>query len=151
MYDPAGGRFCGRDPIGFEVSKWNLYQYVSARCLTELDPTGKAIWCSGVSGFGGFLVGVSFSILSCTDTCGNTATVICGGVGSAVGASVGSFTGVSTGTLSSGWSGQITVQGAAGAGGGGFSGSPFSDGGGGGGGVGPGAGGALTLEGCYSA
>jgi len=41
MYDPLSGRFCSRDPIGFDGSKWNTYEYVSGSPLVSLDPTGK--------------------------------------------------------------------------------------------------------------
>jgi RHS repeat-associated protein len=40
MYDSATGRFCSRDPIGFEGSPWNLYEYVSSMPLDNSDPYG---------------------------------------------------------------------------------------------------------------
>jgi len=43
MYDAVGGRFVSRDPIGFEGSKWCLYEYVDGMPLTRLDPTGMAL------------------------------------------------------------------------------------------------------------
>ncbi len=39
MYDPALGRFCSRDPIGY-ASGSSLLQFVSSRALTRLDPSG---------------------------------------------------------------------------------------------------------------
>jgi len=45
MYDPSAGRFCSRDPIGFEGSKWNLVEYASGQVLVGVDPTGKS-WLS---------------------------------------------------------------------------------------------------------
>ena len=39
-YDPKLGRFISRDPIGFEGSKWNLYEYVKAKPTVLTDPTG---------------------------------------------------------------------------------------------------------------
>lgn len=40
LYDPGVGLFCSRDPIGYEGSKWNVYQYVQARSLSRVDPKG---------------------------------------------------------------------------------------------------------------
>ena len=40
---PKTGRFLGRDPIGFEGSEWNIYEYVSARALVGRDPSGTSI------------------------------------------------------------------------------------------------------------
>ncbi len=42
MYDPALGRFCSRDPIGYEGSKWDLYAYVDGMPTRFLDPSGLA-------------------------------------------------------------------------------------------------------------
>ena len=39
MYDPAAGRFCGRDSIGFKAGS-NLFQYVRAKPLFSVDPLG---------------------------------------------------------------------------------------------------------------
>ena len=41
-YHPVLGTFCSRDPIGYEGSKWNLYEYVGGRSLVTIDPTGRA-------------------------------------------------------------------------------------------------------------
>ena len=40
MYDPVAGRFCGRDPIQFYGSRWNLYKLAKGRATVWLDPTG---------------------------------------------------------------------------------------------------------------
>ena len=45
-YDPKLGRFISRDPIGFEGSKWNLYEYVDSNPTNMLDPTGLRCTCS---------------------------------------------------------------------------------------------------------
>jgi RHS repeat-associated protein len=39
-YHPVLGTFCSRDPIGYEGSKWNLYEYVGGRALIAVDPRG---------------------------------------------------------------------------------------------------------------
>jgi len=40
MYDAVGGRFLGRDPIGYEGSEWGLYEYVNTAPLNKQDPFG---------------------------------------------------------------------------------------------------------------
>ena len=40
MYDSLGGRFFGRDPIGFRGSRWSLYEYVNGNAVNSLDPHG---------------------------------------------------------------------------------------------------------------
>ena len=40
MYDPYSGRFCSRDPIGYDGGSNNLYQYVQSRPLVLADPMG---------------------------------------------------------------------------------------------------------------
>ncbi|WP_218933574.1 RHS repeat-associated core domain-containing protein [Rubripirellula lacrimiformis] len=40
MYDSASGRFCSRDPIGYEGSPWNVYEYVGGRSTNDVDPSG---------------------------------------------------------------------------------------------------------------
>ncbi len=40
MYDAVAGRFCSRDPIGYEGSPWNLYGYVESKPLAAIDPFG---------------------------------------------------------------------------------------------------------------
>jgi RHS repeat-associated protein len=42
---PSAGRFLGRDPIGFEGSPFNLYEFLGGEALTEIDPTGKSCDC----------------------------------------------------------------------------------------------------------
>ena len=39
-YDAKLGRFLSRDPIGFEGSEWNLYEYLNGMPLRFLDPSG---------------------------------------------------------------------------------------------------------------
>ena len=45
IYDSVAGRFVSRDPIGFEGSPWNLYEYVGSASLSKLDPSGLAMGC----------------------------------------------------------------------------------------------------------
>ena len=42
MYHAQLGRFCSRDPVGYEAADANLCQYVGDRPLTFTDPTGRA-------------------------------------------------------------------------------------------------------------
>ena len=44
MYEATVGRFCSRDPIGYEGSLLNIYEYTSENPLCRLDPTGKSWW-----------------------------------------------------------------------------------------------------------
>jgi len=44
MYEAVGGRFCSRDPIGYDGSPWCLYQYVLGQSLVSTDPYGLARW-----------------------------------------------------------------------------------------------------------
>jgi hypothetical protein len=37
---------CSRDPIGYEGSKWNLFEYVQSHPLTGRDPSGKDNICN---------------------------------------------------------------------------------------------------------
>ena len=37
---PLAGRFLRRDPIGYEGSEWGGHEYLEARCLVSLDPSG---------------------------------------------------------------------------------------------------------------
>jgi RHS repeat-associated protein len=41
---PKSGRFLGRDPIEFDGSEWDLYEYCSSKPLNRLDPTGLMDW-----------------------------------------------------------------------------------------------------------
>jgi RHS repeat-associated protein len=40
MYDSVAGRFCSRDPIGFDAGDLNVYRYVSSQPLHRIDPSG---------------------------------------------------------------------------------------------------------------
>ena len=40
MYDAESGRFPSRDPIAFDGSPWNSYEFVAAMPLVFVDPTG---------------------------------------------------------------------------------------------------------------
>ena len=40
MYDPATGRFCSRDPIGFWGSMWSLYEFLNSNPSRWLDSLG---------------------------------------------------------------------------------------------------------------
>ena len=42
-YDANLGRFLGRDPIGYEGSWWDLYEYVQSMSLTFNDPRGLQV------------------------------------------------------------------------------------------------------------
>jgi RHS repeat-associated protein len=39
-YDPKGGRFISKDPIGFEGGDVNLYRYVKNQPVDWIDPSG---------------------------------------------------------------------------------------------------------------
>jgi RHS repeat-associated protein len=41
-YHAQLGRSVSRDPIGYEGSQWNLYEYVKSRPVDTVDPTGNA-------------------------------------------------------------------------------------------------------------
>jgi uncharacterized protein RhaS with RHS repeats len=41
MYHPNLGRFCSRDPIGYDGSQWNVYEYVGSSPIHVLDPSGQ--------------------------------------------------------------------------------------------------------------
>jgi len=41
MYDAVSGRFVSSDPIGFEGSKWNLFEFLSSCPLINTDPSGN--------------------------------------------------------------------------------------------------------------
>jgi RHS repeat-associated protein len=119
-----------------------------------LDPTGKAIFCGAASGFAAWSLGVSGGLFYCYDDCSCTDDegkwVICigGGIGAGVSGGIGGAVG--TGCLSDGWSGQLTVQAAAGVVGGGITINPDTNQVGAGAGVGLGGGVAATYEGCYT-
>jgi len=148
MYDSAAGRFCSRDPIGYEDGV-NLYRiYIS---LQYVDASGMKITCSGVTFLGAFGIGGTFTVLNCLDTCGTSAVMICGGPGVGLGAAVGGTTIISNGTLTDGKSFAFTLQGGA-IFGGSISNDPtVGDGPDSiGGTVGVGAGGLLSLDTCYT-
>ncbi len=48
MYDPALGRFCSRDPIGY-VDGPSVYHYVANSPLESVDPTGTVTILCGYS------------------------------------------------------------------------------------------------------
>jgi len=56
MYDANLGRFCSRDPIGYEGSEWNVYEYTESSPLAKTDPKGKESICSGYAPAGPCLV-----------------------------------------------------------------------------------------------
>jgi RHS repeat-associated protein len=41
LYDAGVGRFCSRDPIGYEGSPWNLYEQMGGQSISMLDPSGE--------------------------------------------------------------------------------------------------------------
>ena len=43
-YHPSLGRWISRDPIGYEGSEWNLYEYVTSMPTIEVDSAGLSIW-----------------------------------------------------------------------------------------------------------
>uniref|UniRef100_UPI003D2702F5 RHS repeat domain-containing protein n=1 Tax=Rhodopirellula europaea TaxID=1263866 RepID=UPI003D2702F5 len=47
MYDPKAGRFIGRDPIGYEGSPWNLFEFLGGNPLMRVDPGGKGFLNEG--------------------------------------------------------------------------------------------------------
>jgi len=45
-YEPLTGRFLSRDPIGFEGSPWNLFEFVASNPTVHKDPSGQDYdWC----------------------------------------------------------------------------------------------------------
>ena len=42
---PSAGRFLGRDPIGYEGSEWDLYEFLESNSFGNLDPFGKSCLC----------------------------------------------------------------------------------------------------------
>jgi hypothetical protein len=44
-YAPPLGRWITRDPIGYEGSKWNLYEYATSNPIHKRDPQGLACGC----------------------------------------------------------------------------------------------------------
>jgi RHS repeat-associated protein len=50
-YSTFFGRFMSRDPVGYEGSKWNLYEYVESRVTKLTDPSGEC-YCYCINGTG---------------------------------------------------------------------------------------------------
>ncbi|QDV44431.1 tRNA3(Ser)-specific nuclease WapA precursor [Stieleria neptunia] len=51
MYDAMCGRFLSRDPIGFDGSLWNIYEFLDSTPLSSSDPNGTDRWViNGVTG-----------------------------------------------------------------------------------------------------
>ena len=51
LYDPGVGRFCSRDPIGYEGSQWNLHEYADSIPCSAVDPMGLQghfLYCAGI-------------------------------------------------------------------------------------------------------
>ena len=70
---------CSRDPIGFEGSQWNLYEYVDGGPVVRTDPQGLGWWCENL----------------CQAGCFSSAAMTCAGIGVAcVGAEGITFGGV---------------------------------------------------------
>jgi RHS repeat-associated protein len=42
-YDSQLGRFISRDPIVYQGSKWNLYEYVKSNSVGYIDPLGMVV------------------------------------------------------------------------------------------------------------
>jgi RHS repeat-associated protein len=60
---PSAGRFLGRDPIGFEGSEWDLYEFVDGKVLDSLDPMGE--WAFPVVTCGGCLSCLGPGAIAC--------------------------------------------------------------------------------------
>jgi RHS repeat-associated protein len=43
MYDSVAGRFCSKDPIGYDGSPWNLYEFMGGRPYIGTDPSGTSV------------------------------------------------------------------------------------------------------------
>ncbi|MDV6034701.1 MAG: RHS repeat-associated core domain-containing protein [Phycisphaera sp. RhM] len=87
MYDPSSGRFLGRDPIGFEGSEWDLYQYADGSPRSVVDPSGKLPWyplsffaCVSCLGPGAIACGTDTDCLSYYfSLLGRTRQTVCAG------------------------------------------------------------------------
>ncbi|MBN2218291.1 MAG: hypothetical protein JW719_13025, partial [Pirellulales bacterium] len=67
-YDTGMGRFVSRDPIGYEGSKWNLYEYVQGNPCLDGDPRGLGKITGGGSGGlnrGGWCITASDGTTTC--------------------------------------------------------------------------------------
>ncbi|MFN7447545.1 MAG: RHS repeat domain-containing protein, partial [Pirellula sp.] len=49
---PKSGRFLGRDPIEFEGSEWDLYEYCESNPMVWSDPNGTAVFVIPIVGAG---------------------------------------------------------------------------------------------------
>ncbi len=66
MYEPGSGRFCSRDPIGFEGLTPNIYEYVSSSPATFVDPYGfETTWIETLGKSLGLGVGGAVGFGSC--------------------------------------------------------------------------------------
>ncbi len=43
LYDSASCRFCSRDPIGFDGSRWNLFEFLLGNPIKYVDPSGLEV------------------------------------------------------------------------------------------------------------
>jgi RHS repeat-associated protein len=51
-YHSQLGRFASRDPVGYQVSGWNLHEYVDSRPTIGTDPSGELRWPWGSEPWG---------------------------------------------------------------------------------------------------
>jgi RHS repeat-associated protein len=65
-YAPTLGVFCSRDPIGYEGSKWSLYEYVGSHPFIATDPEGQKWDCIACACCAG-AAGITCAILCSTD------------------------------------------------------------------------------------
>ncbi len=72
MYDAISGRFCSRDPIGYQFGN-NLYQFVKAQVLRSSDPYGLFNVAIGGSIYKGLGGGASFTLADRAEPCCNSA------------------------------------------------------------------------------
>jgi RHS repeat-associated protein len=119
-YHARLGRFISRDPIGYEGSQWNLYEYVEGRPIVFTDPSGQD--CPGCTLMGFNDVVTNPCLLACCaqhdecyflNTCKASSwgwNVVGQGVGGYVGGAVGGSLGSAAGPIGTG------LGGAAGAG-----------------------------------
>ena len=54
---PKTGRFLGRDPIGYDGSEWNLFEYVNGGALTDRDSMGTVAH--------GVVAGIAAAVVAC--------------------------------------------------------------------------------------
>jgi RHS repeat-associated protein len=96
-YDSSLGRFCSRDPIGYDARSFSLYEYVLCNPLKYRDPTGKLLYYGNYCGPNSTLPGpgpidgldaccqthdncylaAGASATSALPFCGNAATAAC--------------------------------------------------------------------------